>query len=86
MNTREVAEKVKSMVLEDFGVSFSELKEKIKKTYDPCLGYDSFESTRGYSIFYTDNSNFEQGIKNGGGVGFYARLSGVGTYRTIKLE
>lgn len=83
---QEAAKKVKSMIKADFGMSFTELKKEIKKTYHPAFGYDHFKSKNGYSIFYTDNSNYQQGISNGGGKGFYARLNGVGMSSTVKLS
>lgn len=73
----------------DFGKSFNALKKDIYKSY-LADGYgmsDLFKSNNhGYSIFYTDNDNYMQGIKNGGGAGYFARLQGVGLVRTIKLE
>ena len=86
MTKQEASKKVKSMIKKDFGMSFSNLKREIKKTLD-CPGSSSnhFKSKNGYSIFYTDNSNYMQGVKNGGGKGFFASLQGVGSCSTVKL-
>jgi|TARA_Y100000310_G_C20665005_1_gene807005 hypothetical protein len=85
MTTTQLAKKVKAMIKKDFGMTFTELKNVIKKTHTPQCGSDHFKSENGYSVFYTDNDNYMQGKRNGGGVGFYASLNGVGFCRTIKL-
>jgi len=85
MTTTQLSKKVKLMVKSDFGMTFTELKKVIKKTYTHQSGSDHFKSKNGYSVFYTGNDNYMQGKKNGGGVGFYASLNGVGVCRTIKL-
>ena len=73
----------------DFGKSFEELKKDIQKSYK-ANGYgcsDHFKALQsGYSISFTDNRNFQQGINNGGGAGYYAHLNGVGMVRTIRLQ
>ena len=86
MNTKQARAKVLRMIPEDFGISFRELKKQIKETHSPTCGSDHFKSKRGYSVFYTDNPNYMQGEANGGGVGYFASLRGVGVSRTIKLS
>ena len=85
MTRLEASKKVKGMIKKDFGMTFSELKKKIMKTFDPVMGSDHIKSKNGYSIFYTNNPNYMQGKKNGGGIGFYAVLRGVGVATTVKL-
>ena len=85
MTKAEAKAKVKSMIQDDFGMTFSELKKEIMKTFNPVSGSDHFKSENGYSIFYTDNDNYMQGAQNGGGKGFFAVLRGVGLSSTIKL-
>jgi hypothetical protein len=85
MTTVEAAKKVKSMIKKDFGKSFTELKKDILSTMKYGCS-DHFKSKKnGYSVFYTDNSNFMQGKSNGGGKGFYARVYFVGMCKDIKL-
>ncbi len=84
MTKQDAAKKVKGMIKKDFGVSFTQLKIKIKKTLDNGSS-DHFKSKNGYSIFYTDNSNFMQGRENGGGKGYYAVLQYIGMCSTVKL-
>ena len=84
MTKLKASKKVKSMIKKDFGMTFTELKKQILKTVEYGCS-DHFKSKNGYSIFYTDNSNYMQGKKNGGGKGFYAQLQHVGLSRTVKL-
>ena len=84
MTKLEASKKVKSMIKKDFGMTFTESKREILKTVKHGAS-DHFKSKNGYSIMYTDNTNFMQGEKNGGGKGFYAQLQHVGLSRTVKL-
>lgn len=91
MTTQETAKKIKSLIKKDFGKSFSELKKEItesrlKQPLHLQVSSDIFKSNNGYSIFYTSNTNFKGGSKNGGGAGFFARVYGCGIVRDIKLS
>ena len=85
MTSVQLSKKVKGMIKADFGMTFTALKKDIKATLVDGCGSDHFKSDNGYSVFYTDNDYYMQGKRNGGGVGFYASLRGVGASRTIKL-
>ena len=85
MTKTEAANHVKSMIKDDFNMTLTELKVEIMKTFNPSTGSDHFKSKNGYSVFYTDNNNYMQGIRNGGGEGYYAVLHGVGVNATIKI-
>lgn len=88
MNSTQAKEKVLSMIQADFGKSFEDLKTEVFDNYKKS-GYgcsDHFKSPNGYSIFYTDNNNFMQGVKNGGGKGYFARLYFVGMSSNVKLS
>ena len=76
---------IKNKIPEDFGKSWEELKKDILKTVE--LGSSNhFKSAKnGYSIFYTNNKNYMQGEKNGGGDGFFAQLHYTGFSKTIKI-
>lgn len=39
----------------------------------------------GFSLMYTTNTNYGQGIKNGYGAGLYASLNCVGFRKTVKI-
>lgn len=84
----EVVRVVKSKIKEHYGKTLNQLKVDIMVSYHKN-GYgcsDHFPSKHGYSIFYTDNDNFMQGEKNGGGKGFFVRINLVGMCRDIKLS
>jgi len=86
MKNAEIKNKVKEMVKSDFGKSFTQLKKDIMSTIGKNSSVsDFFKSKNGYSIFYTSNTNYMQGIKNGGGKGFYASINFVGMSKTVKL-
>lgn len=75
---------IKNKIPEDFGKSWSDLKKDILKTVE-FGSSNHFKSKNGYSVFYTENTNFMQGKNNGGGAGFYAQLHYTGFSKTIKL-
>ena len=88
MNSIEAKKKVLELIPTDFNKSFDDLKKDVFANYKKS-GYgcsDHFKSKQGYSIFYTDNNNFMQGAKNGGGKGYFARLQGVGMCSDVKLS
>lgn len=84
----QVVKDILSNIEKHFGKSFESLKKEVKENAEKG-GYgcsDHFDSKNGYSIFYTTNTNFMQGVNNGGGKGFFARLRGVGMCKDIKLS
>lgn len=89
MTILEAKNKVLKMIPTDFGKSFSDLKGDLIKNCDKN-GYGCSDHVtskeNGYSVFYTENSNFMGGIANGGGKGFYARLRFVGLSKDIRLS
>ena len=88
MDSLQLKDKVLAMIEPDFGKSFDELKKEVFANYKKS-GYgcsDHFKGKQGYSIFYTDNNNFMQGVRNGGGRGYFARLQFVGMCTSIKLS
>lgn len=85
----EIQDDIKNrMVPQDFNKPFEELKKDIYANYKKggSGSSDRFYGKQGYSIFYTDNNNFMQGTKNGGGAGYFAVLQYVGMTSTIKIS
>jgi hypothetical protein len=56
-------------------------KEAIKEGGAARLDYPK----GGFSLMYTTNTNYGQGIKNGYGAGLYASLRCVGFCKTVKI-
>jgi len=84
MTTEEIVKLVtEKMIPEDFKMSYSKLKKSLTADEYDCK---QIRGKQGYSIMYTPNHNFQQGIKNGGGRGWYIKLQFTGTIRTIKIE
>jgi hypothetical protein len=86
MEKLTAAEKIKQMIPADFGISFTQLKKQLLDSFDPVNGSEHYKSKNGYDVFYTNNPNFMQGVKNGGGIGFYAQVRFIpGASTTIKM-
>ena len=88
MTTSEAKNKVLKMIQTDLGKSFNEVKKELVANCDKN-GYGCSDHIKvkenGYSLFYTENTNFMGGSANGGGKGFFARLYFVGLCKDIKL-
>lgn len=89
---KRLANDIKALILKDFGKTFDELKGEMKekairwsKTYKGDDGYLR-SPQNGYKVFYNTNPNYKQGRRNGGGLGWFAVLQGVGAVRTVPVE
>lgn len=87
---KEAQKVILPMIEKDFGKTLEqlkiELKEKAVKSQTDWKIETHLRSSNGYSLFYNVNPNFKQGLKNGGGVGLFATLQGVGMVQTVRLE
>ncbi len=84
LTKEEMVTYILSRIEEDFGVSFDVMKERMLSSMEYGAS-KHFRSKNGYSLMYTSNDNYMNGVKNGGGAGFYAILYFVGMNRSIKL-
>jgi len=88
MTAQEFKKSITSFFKKESGISVSEAKKRIRKT----LIIDKWGNTHGNSIqaknvkvFYTNNSNYCGGVKNGYGKGWYISNAGFTGGSTIKL-
>ena len=82
----EVIKDVKKSIEKDFQMSFNQFRKKVLSTVSKDGSSDRFKSNNGYSVFYTTNDNYAQGIKNGYGRGLYVSLQYCGYSKQIKLS
>ena len=87
MNTQETKRKIYELIPQAFGKSYEQLKKDILKNCKAngygCSDYFT-DKKNGYSLFYTENPNFENA--KGNGAGFYARLYFCGYCSSVKLD
>ena len=85
---KKIIEEISILTLEDKIEAINEVKKELVANCDKN-GYGSSDhikvKDKGYSLFYTENTNFMGGANNGGGKGFFARLYFVGLCKDIKL-
>ncbi len=79
--TRITAAEILKRIPDDFGMSFHEMKEFIKKN----RGEMQISPDNSYAITFINNINFHQGPHYGGGAGFYAYLNDKNEVTSIWL-
>lgn len=76
-------QEIKEMCIKEFG-TIEEIKKKSTPTIDGK--HKELLSGKGVSVRFVSNPKFEGGIINGGGVGVYARIKGIGFYKDVKID
>jgi len=88
MTKQQINIYIKKCAKKTFNKSLTEIKKDLKenciKNGFGCSDYLK-DNKNGFLLFYTENENFCNGIKNGFGAGFYARLKFCGFVKDIKL-
>jgi hypothetical protein len=79
--TRMRASEILKRIPDDFGMSFQQMKEFIKKNRNEMqISPDS-----SYAIAFISNINYHQGVRCGGGAGYYAYLNDKNNVTSIRL-
>ena len=89
MNEQEAKKHIIKCAKKTFSKKFEDIKKDIYNSYKAnkfgCSDYLT-DKENGYYLFYTDNQNFCNGLKNGYGSGYYARIKLRGYLEHIKIS